>query len=299
LLSKLDFPISVFICHWNNPSDCLRTVQCFLKQKIPLQVSIIDNASEFDKFQFLRENLPSKVELIRLKENRGYAGGLNVLLNRWLKHGKGDFCFVSAHDALPQDGCLEMLLESMLKDEKIGIAYAEENGVPCVPAFHLLRGPIFLRTSPRPPGTIEQVKFCYGPILLFRKQALMQIGLFDERYFTYEEDIEIGLRAQKFGWKVVIVRGAIVVNLGKSTPSDIACYLQLRNILLMIKEYSGCHYAILRSLISLGNTVLLLLWKSRRPVNFSTYARLRAIIDFWLGRYGPPPQCLWERKRSR
>jgi N-acetylglucosaminyl-diphospho-decaprenol L-rhamnosyltransferase len=298
LLSKLDFPIPVFICHWNNPSDCLRTVQYFLKQKMPLQVSIIDNASEFDKFQFLRENLPSEVELIRLKENRGYGGGLNVLLNRWLKHGKGDFCFISAHDALPQDGCLEMLIESVLKDEKIGIA-CPEYGVAHIPCFSPIRGPFLPYVTPRPPGTVEQVAFPHGTMMLLRRQCLEQTGIFDEQYFAYGEEIDIGLRAWKYGWKVVVVWGAIVVNPKRSVPSVIASYLQLRNALLLIRNWSGWHYAFLRSIISFGNTFILCFWKSKRPSTFSVFARLKAIIDFWLGRYGPPPQCLWERKRSR
>ena len=280
----------MFIVHWNRPGECLSTVECFLKQEIPLSISIVDNASNLDQFQILRDRLPPNVELVKSNENRGWGGGLNVLLRRWLETKTGDYCFVSAHDALPQERCLSMLLESMQNDQRIGIA-CPEYGVAQLPQFSPVGGPRLVPITPRPHGTVETIPFPHGTLILLRRQCLEEIGLFDERYFAYGDEYDLGLRAGRYGWKVAIAWGAVVVNPINGTPSPVLSYLSARSTLLLASTYGSWGHAAVRSLLMLLNTFRILLVQppAAKQIAFSPTARLLAIRDYLMGRYGSPP----------
>jgi len=280
--------IPVVIVHWNRPRECLRAIESFLAQGIPVHLSVVDNASDPNLLKILVEGLAPGVELIRLEENRGWGGGLNVLLAKWLAAKDGQYCFVSAHDALPQLECLRLLLDCMHEDDKIGIACAEF-GVAHLPKFSPILGPRLVDVKPRPPGTVEQVAFPHGTLMLLKRHCLEEIGLFDDRYFAYGDELEIGLRAWRHGWKVAVVWGALVVNPGSWTPSRTLSYLATRNSLLMASTYGGWLSATLRAALMVPNTLRLLVSPIAQGSAFSMAARAAAVRDFFLGRYGPPP----------
>jgi GT2 family glycosyltransferase len=281
--------IPVYILHWNRPWECLHTVEAFLAQDLAIRITVIDNASKPDLVKTLREGLPPEVELVCLAENRGWGGGFNVLLAKWLEAKEGQYCFVSAHDALPQLNCLHMLLHSMGRDvDRIGIACAEY-GVAHLPKFSPILGARLPYVSPRPPGTVESVVFPHGTLILFNRPCLEEIGLFDDRYFAYGDEIEIGLRARRHGWKVVVVWGARVVNPGTWTPSRTLSYLATRNSLLLARSYGGWLPALLRAALMVPNTLRQCVSPSVRASGFSVAARAAAVRDFFIGRFGPPP----------
>jgi len=153
-LSSSNFSIPVYILHWNRPQECLRAVESFLAQGLPIQITVIDNASEPDLLKILSDGLPSHVELVRLVKNLGWGGGFNVLLAKWLEGKQDQYCFLSAHDALPQPECLKMLLESMQGDSnKVGIACAEY-GVAHLPIYSPILGSAWSRSGSSTSGTL-------------------------------------------------------------------------------------------------------------------------------------------------
>src|SRR3546814_11219572 len=81
------------------------------------------------------------------------------------------------------------------------------------------------------------------------RTLLLEVGLFDERYFAYCEEADLALRAKAQGWETGLVRGAIVVNPHMGTPSRTVDYLQLRNTLLLVREHSGRYHATIRGQI--------------------------------------------------
>jgi GT2 family glycosyltransferase len=264
-------------------------VQSFRAQEAPVRLHVVDNASELSAFLSLEKGRPSDVQLIRLNENRGWGGAFNTVMQEWLKSGESEFCFIAAHDALPQKGCLALLLRAMMRDTRIGIA-CPEYGVPEVPRFSRLRYCRTERVEARPMGVAEGVDVPHGTLMLFRKGCLQEIGLFDERYFAYGDEHEIGLRARRHNWHVSIVWGAVVVNPGTWTSSRTRSYLFARNSLLLVQTYAGWGWAVLRLLLMVPNTLRMLVKPPHREYAYSGRARMLAIRDFLLGRYGPPPK---------
>lgn len=289
--SKIEQPLPIFIVHWNRPLECIRTVECLLKQDLPLRISIVDNASELENYQVLVGHLPVEVNVIRLEENKGWGGGLNVLLRNWLKDKDDgqDYCFISAHDALPQGQCLSMLLKSAQDDPKIGIACPEPGSSNDLPIYSPVRGPRLFPSPPNSLGKVESVDFAHATLFLVSKECLKEIGTFDERYFAYGDECDIALKARRFGWKVALIWGAIVINPITGTSKPIISYLFARNTLLLALTYGGRRHAVARMFLMFVNTLRLSLMPPLKRAGLSPLARLIGIRDFLMGRYGAPP----------
>ena len=289
--SNADRPLSIFIVHWNRPAECLATIALFQQQGVSVSMCVVDNGSRPEHVEALRTGLSAGVELVQLAENKGWGGALNVLLKRWLREEGSDFSIISAHDSIPQADCLKLLKEAMQRDGTLGIA-CPQYGTPEVAKFAPVRGITFAAVAPLAPGEVSPVEVPHGTLQIFRKECIARIGLFDERYFAYGDEAEIGLRARKMGWNVGIVWGAIVINPGTWTSSPVVGYLSARSSLLMARVYGGVLKALARAALMFANTIRLAFSPSEWNTMSSPRARLLAIRDFLLGRYGPPPRAL-------
>lgn len=289
--STFDGPLPVFIVHWNRPMECIATIENFRQQGMPVSIRIVDNASRPECVEALRSGLPDGVELIQLSNNMGWGGGLNVLLKKWLAEEGADYCVVSAHDTILLPGCLALLVAAMEADKAMGISCPQYE-TPEIATFSPIRGISCIASSPLPSGEVSQVEIAHGTLMVFRKRCLAQIGIFDERYFAYGDEAEIGLRARKQGWTVGMVWGAVVINPGSWTSSPVVGYLSARSSLLMAADYGGVVEGLIRAILMLVNSLRLLFVPRAWNSMSSPRARLMAIRDFLLRRFGPIPPAL-------
>jgi GT2 family glycosyltransferase len=128
----------------------------------------------------------------------------------------------------------------------------------------------------------------HGTLMLLQRKCIAEIGLFDERYFAYGDEHELGARSVRKGWKVVIVWGAIVTNPATSIESTWRSYLFARNSLLLVDEYFGRGAATLRALLILANTWRLSIKPPGNDFPFSAAARRKAVRDYFFGQSGRP-----------
>jgi N-acetylglucosaminyl-diphospho-decaprenol L-rhamnosyltransferase len=271
------------ILHWNRPDECLRTTRLLLEQS-GLSVTVIDNGSTEENLTKLRSLLPPEVRLIPLSSNAGWGGGHNVGLRLWLEQQTCDFCCIVAHDAIPDRDCIQLLVKAMRENSELGMVcpqYPDRVVATYRPVF----GPRTIVVPPQHRGSVQMVDLVHGTLTVVRRQCLKEIGLFDERYFAYGDEMEICLRSRKAGWKAGLIWGAIVVNPGTWTPQPMVTYFSSRNSLLMAREYGGVVCAGIRLLLMLVNTFRLLL--TRTPL-WVVGARKRAMADFIFGRFGAP-----------
>ena len=281
-------PPLLIVVHWNRPQECVRTVFAFAKQFSDLRILVLDNHSSADAFETLRAGLDFSIEILQLPQNKGWGPALNVVLRRWLEDETGAYCLISAHDAQPAAGCVMRLLKAMERDSQIGIACPEypDGSVPRLSAWHGVSQEI---SQPLQPGTVREIDVPHGTLMLARRDCLAQVGLFDERYFAYGDEHELGARARRRGWKVALVGGAIVDNPQTSTASELRSYLFTRNSLLLVHDYFGRFAAWRRVALILLNTVRLRLRSREDGFAFSPRARWRGCRDYFAGRFGPPP----------
>ena len=282
-------PITVVLVHRNQPERCATTAARFRAQGMPVRLVIVDNGSEPDALASLRGGV-SDAEILEQGANVGFGPGANAGLRRWLTDGNsGEWAVVAPHDALPMDGCLEALLAAACERPRAGLACAEfgEPGKPVVDRY--LGG--VLGPSERRQGW-EHAGYPHGTLLLARRACLDEIGLFDERYFAYCEEADLGVRARRAGWEVGVVWGAVVKNPYVSNAAPAIDYLQLRNSLLLIREHFGRYAVAVRGVMAVYDTLVGLVVPRRRGPFFSWEARRLAFADFARGRYGPPPPHL-------
>ncbi|MDQ2727910.1 MAG: glycosyltransferase [Actinomycetota bacterium] len=277
--------LAVIVVHHDAAERCVATVAAFRAQEVAVLVTVVDNGSSPSSLAQLRAGC-ADVEIIECGANLGYGPGANVGLRRWLAHGAGDWVAVAAHDALPAPGCLGALVAAAEAHPDAGFVSAEFGpGFDMVPAADWVIGGYY-HPATRGDGWVD-VDYPHGTLFLTRRQALMNVGLFDERYFAYCEEVDLGLRARARGWRVGMVWGAVVVN-GRLPAQLLADYLQVRNTLLLIRTHHGVRRAALRTALSVAP----MLGRIRRdPRRWKLHLRLEggAVIDFWRGRSGPPP----------
>ena len=295
-------PLRVVIVHWNQVAACLDTVARFRAREVPVRITVVDNASAPAAVADLRAGLgeydATEVELVEVDHNAGFGPGANVGLRRFLGDpDDGEWCVLAPHDVDPFPGCLSAMLDAAAGEPLAGLMCADVGdgmvpvidpyfgGMAVVPPYDL---PADAAASPR----WETVDYPHGTLMMLRRAALAEVGLFDERYFSYCEEADLALRARAAGWKVGLVRGARVQNIHIGSGMAIVDYLQTRNTLLLVQEMSGWYHAFIRAWFTLVQT-----WRGvRRPETraliFDARARMLGLRDFALGRFGPPPASM-------
>lgn len=279
--------VQLLVVHWNQPEACVATVNAFAGQEIPLRVTVIDNDSTADAYAYLQAELDLSVTIVRLDDNKGWGGALNVILRRWLRTEGSPYCLISAHDARPAPDCLRLLVAAADADPRIGIACPQYPD-PFIARLSRWRGVYPEAATPQTTGMAQEVDVPHGTLMLVRRQCLDEIGLFDQRYFAYGDEHDLGARAVRHGWKVVLVWGSVVTNPGTWTESSWRSYLFARNSLYLVRAYFGRAAATLRAILILGNTLRLLTFHREDGFAFSARARWKAVRDYFHGCTGRP-----------
>ncbi len=280
--------VAVVIIHWNQPDRCRKTVEHFRAQSIPVRIAIVDNGSAPSTAP---PEIPG-VTVLRQAANLGFGPAANVGLRHWLQASQCPYLVVAPHDALPAPDCLERMLHEMQSRPTAGLACADV-GDGVTPYINAYLGGVGV------PSSVDEgwqpADFVHGTLFLARRACLDEIGLFDERYFAYGEEVEIGMRARRARWEVGLVRGARVVNPTMRLGSDAVDYLMQRNTLLFVREMSGRAHAITRLAIALYGLGKGLVAPASRPLLFAPRGRVRGIADYLRGRYGAPPADFFEQ----
>ncbi len=279
--------VDLFVVHWNQPEACAATVKALCAQGVPLRVTVLDNDSNAEAYARLQAALDPSVSIVRLDDNKGWGGALNVILRQWLRSDGNSYCLISAHDATPEPDCLRLLVAAAEADPRVGIACPQYPD-PFVARLTRWRGVFPEPAKPQAKGTAQQVDVPHGTLMLARRDCLNEIGLFDQRYFAYGDEHDLGARAVRHGWKVVLVWGSIVTNPATWTESSWRSYLFARNSLYLVRAYFGRTAAALRAFLILANTLRLLVSRREDGFAFSARARWRAVRDYFQGCTGRP-----------
>jgi GT2 family glycosyltransferase len=289
----------VVVVHWNQPAACAATVARFTSLEVPVRVTVVDNDSApraRSELHAALAGLPG-VEVLEAPRNTGFGPGANLGLRRFLERpDDGEWVALAPHDVDPAPGCLSALLHAAGDEPMAGLLSADvgDGMVPVIdPYFGGMTVPLGGPPAPTDLPRWETVDYPHGTLMLLRRACLAEIGLFDERYFSYCEEADLALRARRAGWKVGLVRGARVRNLHLGSSVALVDYLQTRNTLLLVREMSGRYHAAIRAAIVVLQVLRGLRDPDSRPPVFDPGARLRGLRDFLLGRYGPPPEVLF------
>ena len=289
--------VHLVLVHRNRGATCRGTLDRFLdpatRGGTGLAVTVVDNGSDPGELALLRKDLPGCVEVIETGANLGFGPGANVGLQRWLD-SDSEICLVAPHDARPADGTVEALVDRLRAHPEAGLACADV-GDGQVPRVQPWLGPIG-EPAPVIDDSIEvdgyrweTADYPHGTLMALRRGCIAQIGLFDERYFAYCEEADLGLRARAAGWTVGLVRGALVENPESNTDAAIIDHLMVRNTLLLLRVHFGVVNMAFRIAVVVAEHVVGWWRPAVRGPYHSGRARFRAVLDASTSRFGPPP----------
>lgn len=279
--------------HWNQARSCLATIDRFLDREVLVRITVVDNASRPEEVALLSEGVAKRreagadIEVLAMEHNSGFGPGANAGLERFLQRpDDGDWVVLAPHDVDPFPGTLARMLERAASHPMAGLMCADV-GDGMSPVIDPYFGGMSVEGGDVPGW--ELVGYPHGTLMMLRRKCLEEIGLFDERYFSYCEEAELALRARRSGWEVGLVRGARVQNMHLGSSVWLVDYLQTRNTLLLVQEMSGWYHAFVRGCFTISQIAKGSVFPERRPLVYDAGARLRGMRDFALRRFGPPP----------
>ena len=277
-------PVTVVIVHRNRAEQIGLTVAAFRSQTVPTEVTVVDNGSG-PRAAAALARLTGEAELILTGRNLGFGPGANVGMRRFLQRGAGEWVALAPHDAAPDPDAIEAMLEAVADKPRVGLMSADvgDNARPIISPF---LGSI--EGEPQATRGFDRCDYPHGTLMMCRRSLLAEVGLFDERYFAYCEEAELGIRAARAGWWCGVVRGAEVRNPGMDSSVERVAYLQLRNTLLMLREHFGLKNSLFRIAVALLQIPVGLVHAPARGLHWSVRGRLFAIWDHLRGRYGAP-----------
>jgi N-acetylglucosaminyl-diphospho-decaprenol L-rhamnosyltransferase len=206
----------------------------------PVQVIIADNGSTDGAPEEAVERHPNAA-LLRTGANLGYGSAVNRAVTKYLADADTEFFVVANPDVQWEPGSIDALLEAaqrwplagalgpLIRDPD-GSVYPSARHQPSLVrgGMHAVVGPVW-KSNPwtaayrqdRLAPTERPVGWLSGSCLLLRKAAYDQIRGFDERYFMYMEDVDLGDRLERAGWQNVYVPAAeILHDKGHATGRD-------------------------------------------------------------------------------
>lgn len=211
--------VAAIVLNWNRPQEtaaCCRSLAAQSHRAIRLFV--VDNGSTANTADDLQRACPS-ASILRLAENRGFAGGVNAGIRAAQAETAVDFFWLVNNDAVCEPDALRLMLEVAQRDEQIAAVGCEmiegiEGETRRVAAGKRMRPPFFI---PVAATTATDLDYICGASLLLRAKALEDVGLLNEDYFFFFEDADWSFRAKAKGWKIAVAPGELVRHIGSAT----------------------------------------------------------------------------------
>jgi N-acetylglucosaminyl-diphospho-decaprenol L-rhamnosyltransferase len=243
--------VSVVVVTWNALpwlEQCLESVR-------GRDVVVVDNGSSDDTVAFVRERYPD-VRVIE-QGNKGMGGGNNA----GMRATDGRYYFLLNSDAWVVGDGLDRLVEfaeahpeAAVVGPKLmnpdGTLQRSARGEPTL--WRLATEYFFIRKlaprsrvlNPLYRGDFahdhaEEVDWLYGPALLVRREAADAVGLFDEDFFMFSEEVDWMTRFRRAGWKVLFFPGTEVVHVGGASHGGRMYVENLRSHLRWFAKHRG------------------------------------------------------------
>ena len=234
--------VSAVIVNFNSGPLVLQAIEAVLTCSMAVEVIVSDNGSTDGSTDLVTElaRRDPRVRLIRNAENLGFARANNI----GLEQGTGDYLLVLNPDCVLQPGTLETMVEALRADPQVGMAGClienpdgtEQPGcrrsiptpLSSLATFSRLdrilprlvpRKQVHLNREPLPtePVLVEAIS---GAFMLIRREAMEDVGLFDDGYFLHCEDLDWCARFSRRGWKILFVPQARAVHFKGTCSKD-------------------------------------------------------------------------------
>jgi GT2 family glycosyltransferase len=232
--------VAVLIVNWNGGPllrQCLESLE--RQRRRPDHIIVVDNGSEDDSLR-QAESALRDVQLIRLSTNVGFARANNIAAHAARRF---DALALLNPDAYAEPGWLDALVKAAERDPTAA-AFASQMLLASAPeyldgagdSYHVSgrawRNGHRVCRSHWPAVDVEVFAPC-AAAALYRRDAFDEVGGFDEQYFCYFEDVDLGFRLRLRGYRCLYVHSAVVRHVSSGLAgyrSDFAVYHGERNL---------------------------------------------------------------------
>jgi GT2 family glycosyltransferase len=213
--------VSVVVVNWNRKSllrESLRSLAC--QTGVDFEVILIDNGSRDGSADMAESEFGNigilSLRVVRNTENRGFCAGNN----QGIALSRGVLIALLNNDAEASPGWLRALVNAFEGRPEIGMAASKvlvhEDPTRIDKVGHLIypdgqnRGRGAGEQDCGQYDRVEEVLWPDGCAAMYRRAMLDEIGGFDEDFFAYADDAELGLRARIAGWRCLYIPEAVV-----------------------------------------------------------------------------------------
>ncbi len=279
--------LSVVIVNYN---VCYYLEQCLVSlfratEGIETEVFVVDNHSQDNSVRYLRRRFSRRIKLIESNHNLGFARANNMAI----RQSEGEYVLLLNPDTFVSETAISQVIDFMDAHPNAGgagvqmhnsngtVARESRRGLP-TPWVSLLKMCGFSsryymsNLSWEEPGQIEVMS---GAFMMLRRSVLDKVGMLDEDYFMYGEDIDLSSRILKAGFENWYVPARIVHYKGESTQKSSFRYVHVFYQAMLI--FFRKHYGHLSFLIT-------------TPIKAAIYAR--ALIALFQMQYSRMRQSL-------
>lgn len=325
--------LAVIIVSWNVRdllADCLRSVQADLSRSgLAGQIWVVDNASTDGTVEMLRRNFPN-ARVIASVQNLGFAGGNNAAL-RAIGFGEAgrtpnvptnslpEAALLLNPDTIVHPQALESLLNFLRHTPQAAVAgarllYGDGSFQHSAFGFPGL-GQLAIELLPLPGRLVEsgwngryprtlyygdrpfEIEHPLGAAMCVRREAIEQVGLLDEGYHMYVEEIDWSKRMAGQGWKAYCVPGAVITHLGGQSTGQITASSFI-NLWTSRYRFYGKHYHPLKVWLAAQIVKLGMRRKAKAERQAAAQGQLpaaelagrlklyRQVVDIWQGAKG-------------
>lgn len=225
--------LTVIILNYNTKDLTIRAIQSCLDLKYKdLEIVVVDNASTDGSVEEMKkiESGELRVQMIALHDNKGFAAGNNVAL----KNVSSEYVMLLNSDAYFQNGAdLETAIDFLDQQKEIGVLspFVKLGNGKIDPASHrgfptpwnaltyfsgLEKSGVAKRLfggyhqTWKGTDTIHDIDACTGAAMILRTEAVNEVGLLDEAFFMYGEDLDWCFRFTELDWRIVFFPNLIV-----------------------------------------------------------------------------------------
>lgn len=226
-----EIAVSVIIPSWNGKDlldDCLKSIIQNIKE-IPAEIIVVDNGSTDGTREFLSEKFPS-VNVLALKENLGFTSAVN----RGIEISSGKYLLILNNDIIVLNNAIKNLLDFMMNNESVGIAtsqliYPDGNIQQVIHRFRSLSFTLaetffidrlsffkkFYSERDLKSKCIFDDRWVMGAAMMIKREVIEDIGRFDEKSFTGDEDICFDAITK--GWQIGVCKDSLMIHLHRKS----------------------------------------------------------------------------------
>jgi GT2 family glycosyltransferase len=241
--------VSIVIVNYNGYEWLKLCLPSLINTNYPAyEIILVDNGSVDQSINYVKNNWQNSVNLIQLSSNFGFAEGCNI----GVRQANGDVIAFLNNDMEVDSNWLRAAVESLLSDKRVAVVqpkimqFNSREKIDCaglsVDRFGLC---VQIGHGEVDNGQYNQLTEIWssGGAMVLWKEILMKVGLFDDTFFMYYEDVDLCWRIKLAGFRILLAPSSMVYHAGSATantiPSEFIVFHSMKNhISSWLKNFS-------------------------------------------------------------